>query len=252
MIHYPVVLKTFNARKGKELKMRRKIFGIGPWILASVASLIFCFGITAACAESVPTGSEGETLTMEASPEGFLEANQDAVAIAAEIDAVMISVDEGEQVDDGNTSIPIPGIPPPTGDTSDDLTIEVPESMPPPDTDFDPTDPDLGGSETQSEVEPVIPDGAIDPEPYPDSGLDSDGDGLTDAEELELGTDPSNIDTDGDGLLDSEDGWPLQGPGVDLSEEEPADEGADNEDLIISEEEQPETLDMGDRLDYLP
>lgn len=32
--------------------------------------------------------------------------------------------------------------------------------------------------------------------------LDSDGDGLTDAQEIELGTDPHNSDTDGDGLDD--------------------------------------------------
>ncbi len=34
--------------------------------------------------------------------------------------------------------------------------------------------------------------------------VDSDGDGLTDAEELALGTDPRNPDTDGDGLMDGE------------------------------------------------
>lgn len=36
------------------------------------------------------------------------------------------------------------------------------------------------------------------------SKLDSDGDGLTDAEEAKLGTDPFNKDTDGDGLTDYE------------------------------------------------
>ena len=34
--------------------------------------------------------------------------------------------------------------------------------------------------------------------------LDADGDGLSDAEESELGTDPNASDTDGDGLSDSE------------------------------------------------
>ena len=34
--------------------------------------------------------------------------------------------------------------------------------------------------------------------------LDTDGDGLTDQEELQLGTDPKNPDTDGDGLTDGE------------------------------------------------
>lgn len=33
--------------------------------------------------------------------------------------------------------------------------------------------------------------------------IDSDGDGLTDAQEAELGTDPANPDTDGDGVIDS-------------------------------------------------
>ena len=36
--------------------------------------------------------------------------------------------------------------------------------------------------------------------------LDADGDGLTDAEENELGTDPTEADTDGDGLADGEEG----------------------------------------------
>jgi len=35
-----------------------------------------------------------------------------------------------------------------------------------------------------------------------DTELDSDGDGLTDEQEIELGTDPNNPDTDGDGISD--------------------------------------------------
>ncbi|MDD5482681.1 MAG: OmpA family protein [Kiritimatiellae bacterium] len=48
--------------------------------------------------------------------------------------------------------------------------------------------------------------GAHVPAKYVVSGgpLDSDGDGLSDAEELQLGTDPHNPDTDGDGLTDGE------------------------------------------------
>jgi hypothetical protein len=38
----------------------------------------------------------------------------------------------------------------------------------------------------------------------PSGPVDSDGDGLTDEEEAELGTDPINPDTDGDGLTDGE------------------------------------------------
>lgn len=48
--------------------------------------------------------------------------------------------------------------------------------------------------------------GAHVPAKYAVSGgpLDSDGDGLSDQEELQIGTDPKNPDTDGDGLTDGE------------------------------------------------
>jgi hypothetical protein len=63
--------------------------------------------------------------------------------------------------------------------------------------DFDPLSPSAGGAE-------VVPSGSVD----------SDQDGLTDAEEAQLGTDPLNPDTDGDGLLD---GWEVHKVnGVDL------------------------------------
>ncbi len=41
-------------------------------------------------------------------------------------------------------------------------------------------------------------------EPEEEVPADADGDGLTDAEEAELGTDPDNADTDGDGFDDAE------------------------------------------------
>lgn len=45
---------------------------------------------------------------------------------------------------------------------------------------------------------------------YPDpTRADTDGDSMTDAEEMALGTDPRNADTDGEGVLDSEDPDPL-------------------------------------------
>ena len=47
--------------------------------------------------------------------------------------------------------------------------------------------------------------GELEDDPGPQAGpLDSDGDGLTDRRELEIGTDPYNPDTDGDGLTDGE------------------------------------------------
>ena len=41
--------------------------------------------------------------------------------------------------------------------------------------------------------------GCDDPKEVVEDNIDTDGDGLTDAEELELGTDPLIADTDGDG-----------------------------------------------------
>jgi len=52
--------------------------------------------------------------------------------------------------------------------------------------------------------------------------IDSDGDGLTDDEEADIGTDPFNPDTDGDGINDLDDPFPLNNPPV-------ADAGADQE-----------------------
>nr|WP_236673441.1 Ig-like domain-containing protein [Comamonas sp. JC664] len=60
------------------------------------------------------------------------------------------------------------------------------------------------GSHTLS-VRAVDAAGNVDPTPATYSwtvATDSDGDGLTDAEEIALGTDPNNPDTDGDGLPD--------------------------------------------------
>lgn len=45
-----------------------------------------------------------------------------------------------------------------------------------------------------------------------DSNSDSDGDGLTNAEEHEIGTNPTNPDTDGDGINDGSDPFPLGEP----------------------------------------
>ncbi len=53
--------------------------------------------------------------------------------------------------------------------------------------------------------------------PAPPAGLrDTDGDGLTDADELALGTNPAQADTDGDGYTDAQElqaGYDPQGPG---------------------------------------
>lgn len=45
--------------------------------------------------------------------------------------------------------------------------------------------------------------------------IDTDGDGLTDGEEIDLGTDPNNPDTDGDGLTDGEEVLVIDDPSTD-------------------------------------
>lgn len=57
--------------------------------------------------------------------------------------------------------------------------------------------------EPTPEPEPM-PEPTPEPEPAPEDTLDSDGDGLTDAEERRLGTNPLSADSDNDGLGDRE------------------------------------------------
>jgi hypothetical protein len=57
--------------------------------------------------------------------------------------------------------------------------------------------------------------------PDDDDGTDTDGDGLTDVEETELGTDPSNADSDGDGVSDGDEVAAGTDPLVPEDDEEP-------------------------------
>ncbi|MFO7991125.1 MAG: NosD domain-containing protein [Thermoplasmata archaeon] len=50
----------------------------------------------------------------------------------------------------------------------------------------------------------------LNPKDLSDAELDNDGDGLTNLEEYNAGTDPNNEDTDGDGILDGEDNEPTK------------------------------------------
>ena len=75
------------------------------------------------------------------------------------------------------------------------------------DNGLDPTDPGDGGEDPDG-------DGLTNQEEY-DAGTDpnnadTDGDGLSDAEEGQMGTDPTNEDTDGDGINDGDDPNPLE------------------------------------------
>ncbi len=60
-------------------------------------------------------------------------------------------------------------------------------------------------------------------EPDPDAVLDSDGDGLSDVQETELGTDINRMDSDDDGLTDSEE--------INLYNTNPLDEDSDDDGL---------------------
>ena len=87
--------------------------------------------------------------------------------------------------------------------------VELAEGLDPcqPDTDGDglhdgwerayahPADPDL------PVFDPLVHNGA-DADPRNDAGADCDGDGLSNADECDWGTDPWNLDTDGDGVSD--------------------------------------------------
>ena len=101
----------------------------------------------------------------------------------------------------------------------------------------DPTvaDSDRDGADDGAEVDAgTAPD---DPASFPGDGtaLDADGDGLSDEEELELGSDQAKFDTDGDGLGDGaesrEDGW-----GTDpLKADTDGDGLADGDELFVHE-----------------
>jgi hypothetical protein len=87
-----------------------------------------------------------------------------------------------------------------------------------PTTSTDPTNPDTDSGGVRDGAEDPNHNGAIDvgerdpndPKDDVNPPLDSDGDGLTDAEELLLGTDPKDADSDDDGVLDGAEPNPSQ------------------------------------------
>ncbi|MGC6493509.1 MAG: hypothetical protein ACON5B_11780, partial [Myxococcota bacterium] len=91
--------------------------------------------------------------------------------------------------------------------TDTDPTVFIPDADPTSTT--DPLDADTDDGGVPDGVEDTNANGRVEagegnPLDYDDD--DSDGDGLVDADELVIGTDPFNPDTDGDGLDDGEEG----------------------------------------------
>ena len=87
-------------------------------------------------------------------------------------------------------------------------------------------DPNLNGAVDSGETNPMVGNGGDDVTP-----TDTDGDGLSDALELTLGTDPNDADTDDDGLLDGQEPNPAQdSDGDGLSN--PLDPDSDNDGLL--------------------
>nr|WP_254623535.1 Ig-like domain-containing protein [Myxococcus sp. CA033] len=82
------------------------------------------------------------------------------------------------------------------------------------------------------QVRAVDADGDVDPTPAHfiwSIGLDTDGDGLTDTEEIAIGTDPNNPDTDGDGVSD--------GIEVEVGGTDPLDDDSDDDGLMDGTED---------------
>ncbi|WP_455903663.1 DUF4215 domain-containing protein [Microbacterium sp.] len=142
--------------------------------------------------DGVLDGNEGEP-TDDADDDGLvngLDADSDNDGI---LDGTELGVTEADLGDD----------------TDLDAGAFVPDADP--DTITDPHNADTDGGLTEDGVEDpnhngMIDDGETDPnDPADDDALrDSDGDGLTDLEENEIGTDPNDADSDDDGVRDAD------------------------------------------------
>ena len=143
--------------------------------------------------------------------DGAEDLNADGVLDDGETDPALPDTD-GDGIQDGTERGVIDAIPDPDGDgplRGTDVEVFVPDADPA--TTTDPRDADTDDGTVDDGVEDQNRNGAIDPgetdpnDPSDDVPVvDSDGDGLPDDVEDELGTDPQNPDTDGDGIGDGD------------------------------------------------
>lgn len=150
--------------------------------------------------------TDDEEVTTGTDP-GDDDSDDDGITDGHEVDLGTDPTDpdtDGDGILDG-TEI---GLTEPEGDDTDTSTF-VPDADPT--TTTDPLDDDTDDGGTSDGDEDIDHDGEVDPgECDPLDGTDddlcaepdSDGDGLTDEEEVELGTDPFDDDTDDDGITD--------------------------------------------------
>jgi len=75
----------------------------------------------------------------------------------------------------------------------------------------------------------------LDPTDPSDAGEDPDGDGMTNQEEHDAGTDPNNADTDGDGLTDSEEGEMGTDPTNEDTDNDGIPDGIDPDPLVYND-----------------
>ena len=85
--------------------------------------------------------------------------------------------------------------------------------------------------------------GVIHSQPDDSGAQDSDGDGLSDEEEAELGTDPNNPDTDGDGLSDGDE---VNTHGTDPKDSDTDDDGLSDGDEVNTHGTDPNDSDTDD------
>ncbi|HEX8823551.1 MAG TPA: OmpA family protein, partial [Archangium sp.] len=162
--------------------------------------------------DGVETNSGTNPLDDDSDNDGLLDGNEDAdhdgVVDAGETDPRKLDTD-GDGLQDGTEK----GLTSPQG-SGTDLTVFQPDANP--STQTDPLNTDTDGGSVSDGAEDKNHNGRVDAgETDPlkasddkpvDPTKDTDGDGIPDAREVEIGLDPNKADTDGDGVADGVDG----------------------------------------------